>query len=371
MHRLTFFPLGNADCCLVDLENGSKLLFDYAATRCQDDPNDKRLDLPTWLRADLEEADRSSYNVVAFTHLDDDHTCGASDFFYLRHAAKYQGDGRVKIDTLWVPAVAITEEGCAGDAKIIQKEARYRLVEGEGIRVFSRPDALRDWLNAQGLSLDSRRHLITDAGQLVPGYRKAIEGVEFFVHSPFASRLADGTLFDRNTDALVLQATFEVDSVDTKLMLASDVDYEALSAIVATTQAHDREERLEWDVFKLAHHCSYLSLGPEKGKDKTEPEKNVKWLFEEQGQQKAIEISTSDPIPTGDTDQPPHRQAANYYRDVVAKLGGRFLVTMEHPKESAPEPLVIIIDGYKASVEMRAKRAAQYATAVHAPRAGR
>jgi len=29
MHRLTFYPLGNADCCLIDLANGQKILFDY------------------------------------------------------------------------------------------------------------------------------------------------------------------------------------------------------------------------------------------------------------------------------------------------------------------------------------------------------
>lgn len=29
--KLTFYPLGNAETCLLELENGGKLLFDYAA----------------------------------------------------------------------------------------------------------------------------------------------------------------------------------------------------------------------------------------------------------------------------------------------------------------------------------------------------
>jgi hypothetical protein len=33
---LTFYPLGNADCCLIDLANGKKILFDFADKR---DPN--------------------------------------------------------------------------------------------------------------------------------------------------------------------------------------------------------------------------------------------------------------------------------------------------------------------------------------------
>ena len=41
---------------------------------------------------------------------------------------------------------------------------------------------------------------------------------------------------------------------------------------------------------------------------------------------------------------PPHRQAANYYRNVADGLNGEFKVTMEHPKVSKPEPLIITID---------------------------
>ena len=44
MHKLNFFPLGNADCCRIDLQNGKKLLFDYAHMRCAEDPTDKRID---------------------------------------------------------------------------------------------------------------------------------------------------------------------------------------------------------------------------------------------------------------------------------------------------------------------------------------
>ena len=75
---------------------------------------------------DLESADKSDFDVTAFTHLDDDHVCGASDFFYLEHAEKYRVNGRPKIGELWVPAAALVEEGLEGDARIIRSEARYR-----------------------------------------------------------------------------------------------------------------------------------------------------------------------------------------------------------------------------------------------------
>jgi hypothetical protein len=375
MPKLTFFPLGNADCCRIDLTGGEKLVFDYANTRCSDDDEDKRADLPTLLRKDLDSAKRKPpnryYEVVAFTHLDDDHICGSSEFFYLRHAKKYQDDERVKINEMWVPALAITEEGCTNEAKILQAEARHRLKEGDGIRVFSRPEALKDWLEAQGLTLESRKHLITDAGQIIPGFSKETHGVEFFVHSPFAWRQDDGTLVDRNAGALIVQATFAVDGVETKLILSADADHEVLSDIVKVTKRHKREERLEWDVFKLPHHCSYLSLGPDKGKDKTEPVPDVAWLFETQAQAKGIVVSTSKPIPSDDEDpQPPHRQAANYHRDEAKDRDGEFKVTMEHPKVSLPEPLVIIIDRFKATIEKLAASIAAAVISRPAPRAG-
>lgn len=370
MHKLTFYHLGNADCCRIDLAGGQKLLFDYADTRCEDDESDLRANLPALLQEDLAAGGRDGYDVVAFTHLDDDHVCGAGDFFFLEHAAKYQGENRAHIDELWVPAGAITESGCSGDARIIQAEARYRLVEGRGIRVFSRPEVLEEWLQANNLTLAARSHLITDAGQLVPAWNLFDQGIEFFVHSPFAWR-QDDQLFDRNTNSLVLQAVFQVDGVATKLLLGSDVDHEALTAIAEVTKAHQQPHRLEWDIFKVPHHCSYLALGPERGVDRTEPVPEVEWILETQAQPAAVTVSTSKPIPTNDDDdRPPHRQAANYHKAIARDRAGEFIVTMEHPKASAPAPLVIKIDRYKATVEKGTVSVGTAAITVRAPRAG-
>ena len=352
MHRLTFYPLGNADTSLIELESKSVLLIDFADTRSADDENDKRIDLSKAIRERLDELDREDVDVLALTHLDQDHIQGTSEFFHLEHATKYQGGDRVKIKDLWVPAAAITESktNLSDEGRIVQAEARHRLKEGSGIRVFSRPDALKDWLEEHDLTVESRKHLISDAGDLVPGFEKVSDGVEFFVHSPFADE-EDGKLVDRNSEAIVLQATFLADGQETRLLLNSDAPHEVLERIVNVTREHENDDRLEWDVFKVPHHCSYLSLGPDKGKEETTPVEEVAWLLEEQGQPDGIAVSSSDPIPTKDTDQPPHRQAAAYYRRVCGDLGGKLHVTMEHESASSPVPLAIKIDGSGATVE--------------------
>jgi hypothetical protein len=381
MHKVTFHNIGNADCIRIDLENGRKLLFDYAHMGDSNGEDDVCCDLPKELRDDL--GDREAFDVVAFTHLDNDHYAGATDFFYFEHIKKYQadvdGELRIKMNEMWVPAAVITETLRAdadAEAKAIQKEARERFKAKAGIRVFSAPRRLRDWCERNDVDFDERKHFVTDAGTLVPSSVAEV-GVEFFVHSPFAMRQDECTVEDRNNDALVLHATFKMGGRETKLFLASDVEHDVLTDIITVTERKKNGCRLEWDIFKLPHHCSHHSLSgaPREG-DKSVPEPKVKRLFEEYSQDNCIVVSTSEPIPAKGTERdkkganPPHRQAAAYYRENVVADDGDFKVTMEHPSESDPSPLVIHIDGHGATVKKARAAAAFVATTSRAPRAG-
>jgi len=205
------------------------------------------------------------------------------------------------MDMLWVPAAVITERlghDAEVEAKAIQKEARERFKASNGIRVFSRPGRLQQWCDDNDVDLEKRRQLITDAGQLAPEFTLANDDAEFFVHSPFAVRQDENTVEDRNADALVMHVTFDVDGTQTKLFLASDVDHEVLADIVKVTEAKKNTPRLEADIHKLSHHCSYLSLGPDKGDNKTKPALKVQRLFEHYAQEGCIVVSTSDTIPS-------------------------------------------------------------------------
>lgn len=340
---INFFPLGNADSVRLDLTDGRKVLIDYAAMLSEDE-DDKRCDLPTILKSDLDKNKRDYFDAVCITHTDSDHCKGFGDFFWLKHAKKYQADDRVKINELWVPAAAILEEGLTGDARLVRSEARHRLIEGEGIRIFSHPDALVEWIKNEDLDFEQLKHLIVDAGTLVPGYSlDGPEKVEFFVHCPFGWRQDQGKFINRNEDSIVMQATFLEGERKTRLLLASDIDHETVADIVNITRDHGNDSRLQWDIMKLMHHCSYLSLGPDRGKDETKPIEEVRWLFEDQRQTRSAIISPSWEIPEKNSiedksDQPPHRQAANYHRRITDVRDGEFKVTMEHPSKTNPKP---------------------------------
>lgn len=355
MTKITFFPVGNADSAVIRLANSKLVLVDYADMRDPQNKEDKRCDLPSELRQVLRGANQSDFRVVCFSHLDTDHVKGMGDFFWLEHAKEYQIEGRPKIEELWVPAAAITEIGTEGDARIVRQEARYRLKEGKGIKVFSRPEALKQFLEDNKLTIEDRKDCIVDAGRTVPGFSlTGDEKVEFFVHSPFAWRVDEENVEDRNQNSIVFQASFREGGCDTYAIFGGDVDSDTLTEIVKTTKRHRREKRLRWDVLKLFHHCSYkaLNLGSVEPDEPVEPVEEVKWLIEEQGSQKAIIVSPSTAIPSRDSKgaNPPHKRAATYYDGVIDEKDGAFKVTMDHPTPSKPKPLEIEIDKRGATV---------------------
>lgn len=337
MHSVTFYPLGNADTTLVQLNNATtSILFDYANVRCADDPSDKRCDLPVELN---KVATGDTFDVVCFTHLDNDHVQGASSYFYLDHSSTYQGTDRKKIGQLWVPASAIIENksSCGPDAQIIQSEARYRLRKGKNILIFSKPKKLKEWCAKNGIDFDAISHLIVDAGKVVPSISLDHHGAEFFVHSPFYD---ESETIDRNDSAVVVQCTFD-NLKSSKLLLGSDISYAVWEDIIKVTNLKGNSSRLEWDLFHVSHHCSYKSLAAEKGKTKTDPSERIRWLFSyPQARTKPTIVSPSKRIPTefgpAHGEQPPHKQAYNFYDQ---DADGQVKVTMDYPSASKPKPM--------------------------------
>lgn len=367
MHKITFFPLGNADSSLIELDNGKVIQIDYANMRDPNDKNDKRIDLKKELDSRVK---NDSFDVVCFTHLDNDHIKGSSEYFYLLHDKKYQTDGRKKITEMWVPASAILEEECEEEDKIIQAEARYRFKQGKGIKVFSKPKKLRDWCKANNVDFEARSSLIVDAGTIIDTFSLDADGIEFFAQSPFISHI-DGQEIDRNASAITLHVTFN-NSKKTEVIFGADITWDVWRDIVLVTKAKGNQTRLEWDIFHISHHCSYTALSEEKGKTKTVPDDEIKWLFEEQGRKGGCIVSPSKPIPSGyDDTQPPHKQAANYYSDVANDLEGDFKVTMQFPSESEPKPMVFKIDDNSGFIlEKSVVASSAYLGTKQPPRAG-
>lgn len=368
MSQITFYPLGNADSCLLKLSNGLMFVFDYADMNNSFDDTDKRIPLAKHFKEDIGWPNRKEIDVLAFTHGDNDHVKKAPEMFWLEHAVKYQSDERVKFKELWVPAALIVEEGSEDDTKIIRAEARYRFLEKKGIKVFARPEHLKNWLEERGQRLDDYRHLIVDAGRLVPDYSLEANGVEFFVHSPFAQRTDDG-LLDRNSNCLVMQAVVRESDRDIRFLITADSVSENWVQIVRITRLHGNQARLAWDVLKIPHHCSYLSMAEQKGDGATKATPEFAW-FLEQGQKRSVMISSSWPIPDETADQPPHVETYRRYQATAEILDADLIVTMEHPSKANPKRLIVDLSSSGASLKREFATAAIIVTSTKSPRVG-
>lgn len=377
MHKIVFYPVGNGDTSQIVLENGKRLLFDFGHQKASEEYGSKLFNLRDHLKAELAKTKRDYFDVVAFTHGDSDHICNSTEFFELLYAAKYQGNGRTKITELWVPAAMIldtaTNEELSSEFVIWRQEARYRLKQGKGIRVFSKPEMLKQWLRDNGLSVEDRRHLITDAGQLVPSYTLASDQVEFFCHSPFVKHVDEGDDL-RNDASLIFQVRFEISGTCFDYLAVGNSTHDVLDDIVEITQFHKNENRLNWNLFNIPHHCSYLALGPDKGEKETAATKDVEQLLLH-GQPDAYIVSSSDPIGSDkaayEQVQPPHVQAKNTYVKYLGKLQGRrFLVTMEEPSQSRPQPIIFEISASGGKLALATGLGTSAIVSAPAPRAG-
>lgn len=380
-HTVKFYPVGNGDTTQIILSGGKRILLDFRNHPKGEDDDSPEIDLATTLKDELKNADRDYFDVVAFTHADSDHIQGSTEFFELQHAKIYHGEGRIKINELWVPAAMVlgrAENSQQSDEFVLlRQEARHRLLEGKDILVFSQPQELMDWLvphlEARGESANARDHLFVDAGTIVPTFDLETDSVEFFCHSPFIEHCEGGD-FVRNDASLVFNIRFDADGSQYDLLEIGDTEWATMEDIVRITKYHGNDDRLNWDLFNIPHHCSYKSLSDEKGEKETVPKPLIKDLLL-QGQAGAYIVSSSRPIKDEPSSyeeiQPPHIQARKCYESHLSDVGGRkFLVTMEEPNTTKPKPIVFNVTSGGVTLERSVAFGAPAIVSSTPPRAG-
>jgi len=343
--KIRFYPVGNGDSALIENDDGKHLLIDYNCSSEAKEEDDERINL----EEELDERLKSkNLDALMITHAHDDHYHGFSEYFWLNFAERYQGDDRKKIDELWVPDSLIWETGFTGEGKILRDEARYRFLdEKDGIKVFGESNSLIEFINESGkATYDDLKHLIFKPGDILNHF----SGFEIFIHSPHSWKTEEDE--NQNNKCIVVQADFLIDSTSvTKVIFGSDAESDAWESIYSATENNNNFDKLEFDVFKIAHHCSYSALNKdEKGDLITEPVEKVKKLFEELGKDKCKLIASNEKIPSKSKRNEsglPHYQAAEYYKKIASEKDGEFEVTMEQSMESKNrKPVIVEITKY-------------------------
>ncbi|MGF1729488.1 hypothetical protein [Photobacterium kasasachensis] len=354
MHTVTFYPVGNGDTSLITLTNGKHILMDYRQHGNATDNDKPEYDIAKDLKKVLKDAKKNSFEVVAFTHADEDHIERSTEFFYFEHIKKYQGSDRIKIDELWVPAAmlleSVTKDKLDSEFVTWRTEARERLKSKKGIKVFSKPEDLVKLIESWDMTVDELSEHIIDAGTIVDTFSLKKDGVEFFVHSPFMKHCSESgkdIKKVRNEAALMFNVRFKEGEQLFDYLAVGDSSAEVLEDIVEITKNKGREDRLKWDLFNIPHHCSYLALAykGDKGEEETIPVAKVKELLL-MGNEDAYLICSSKAFEKEkdalERDQPPHLQAKRCYERYLRKVKGRKLfVTMENGGKKKPEPITI------------------------------
>lgn len=361
--KITFFPEGNAECVLLELENGKRMLMDYANMHSGDS---RYTDLAISL------TDIDAFDVVMFTHSHDDHVKGAADFFRF-HQVKYQTGKRAEIKDLWISAAFLLDVNPCEDARVIRQEARYRLKEcnGDGIKIFAAPGSLTSWLKDNELSTNESDHPIIHAGTLMDSSMHNLGNeISFFVHAPFSEDAEDPD--SRNDPSIVIQISLENLGRNTNILITGDTPYDVLDRIIGRSEFNNNSGYLKWDLYDIPHHCSYTGLSAEKGENITEPLESIKRLLSEYGQQNAFLVASCRAFSdVGENDkQPPHFQAKKAYKKYSKNVDGTskiIFITSEYKGKTNPKPLRFKIDytGIREDTEIAT-------TLIHtpAPRAG-
>ncbi|HDY7845963.1 TPA: hypothetical protein RQK40_004102 [Vibrio vulnificus] len=383
MHSVTFYPVGNGDTSLIETEHNKFILMDFYQASGATDSSTPVYDIDKALRAKLKESNKSSFDVVAFTHADRDHINGSTEFFYLEHAKKYQGEDRIVIDELWVPAAMLLErvkiEERSSEFAIWKKECIHRLKNKSGIKVFSMPDDLIKLIESWDMTVNELSGHIIEAGTILPNFNLDSDGLEFFVHSPFMKHCDDsnGDIKKvRNEASLIFNVRFKAGANNFDYLAIGDSEAQVLEDIVSITKFYKNEDRLKWDLFNIPHHCSYLALAEdgEKGKDETIPKDKVKELLQ-MGQPDCYMVCSSEAFKSGheaeDSIQPPHIQARRCYEKYLGQVKGRkFIVTGEHGGKKKPEPVVVEITSSGLTIKSLVASAAIATAAATPARAG-
>lgn len=234
---ITFFPEGNAECIFLELDNGKRMLMDYANMHSSDS---RYTDLTESLK------ESNTFDVVMFIHPHDDHVKGAADFLYFDHAVKYKTGERTKTKELWISAAFFLDVNLCEDARVIRQEARYRLKKcgGEGVKIFTAPGSLVSWLEKHELSTGENDHPIIHAGTLLDSSRHDLGNeISIFVHVPFSEDAEDAD--NRNNPSIVIQIALDNAGQTTNIFITGDTPHDVLDKIVEQFESSGNADYLK------------------------------------------------------------------------------------------------------------------------------
>ena len=335
---IMFWPVGTGDSTTIVVDDDHVMQVDLHDMAQADLDGAVVMPVVDELAACLPKRDGRPYLAVfVLTHADQDHCRGFADLLEAVTIGELWATPR-----LWREYEEADAVICA-DAQDFQEEAERRVRATRAAVDRGEQPASGDRILVVGYDTDREEHAYADLPDEYltgPGHAvTALDGedmaevFEAFIHAPFADDCAAA----RNETSLALQITLKDPSgSDGRILLLGDLAHNTIMKIFTYSEAHQREDRLTWDVLLAPHHCSQYVMYQD-----GELEQDVLDAFERHAREHAVIVASSVPVPARNDlgDNPPHAKAKARYLQLVDGADC-FICTGEWPDADQPKPVV-------------------------------
>ena len=338
-HIIKYYPVGNADCTLIKLDNGKTIIVDCQILADLTDGHGKQVmfDVKADLLKELKKdgLGRPFVDLFISTHPHDDHCKGFAGNFYHGEVDDYDKD----------------------------KNKDEIIIEG------SKGNYLRIIGYDKDKEFDSRYCYVP--GKLVTNVHGAnLSWLEIFIHAPFKEDVETSKKYDnKNATSVVVQFGFKIDGYTgykSRVLMGGDAEHDIWQHIL-DNNADD--EKLKWNIFLAPHHCSWSFFNDSDNKKEIKPSADA--ILNKQIGNYAHIIASSNEI-KNDDNNPPCYEAKQQYIKKLKSGSSHFLNTATHSKVgNIPQPIVFKINENGKTLKENTTVAGATSISNPAPRAGR
>lgn len=349
--KIAFFPVGNGDMTLIQLESGRTILIDVNIRAAADDQEDPTPDVAKILRERLTRDAQGRLFIDAFllSHPDQDHCAGLRKHFHLGPPVDWSKTAdKIVIRELWSsPMVfrrASMKHVLCDDAAAFTAEARRR------VKCFRDTKGAVDEGDRILILGEDENGKTDDLGNILVKVDEIFSKVNGAVDQSVSARLL-APLPKSDDEAEEEELSKNESSTILRFSLAADGNLDAgryLTGGDAEVGIWERlwdrhKKRVDWlsyDILLSPHHCSWHSLSHESWSEMGENAKVSDKARSALAQTRdgAVVVSSSKPIKDDDND-PPCIRAKREYVAITNAAKGTFKCVCELPSEDEPDVL--------------------------------
>lgn len=373
--KITFFPVGNGDMKLLELDSGVRILVDINIRQPSDDVRDVAKDLRDRLTTD--DKSRPYVDVMVLSHPDQDHCRGLEQHFHIGPLSDYDDKAEPKkivIREMWSSPIifrrASVNHTLCDDAKAWNKEARRRVqlfrengIGANGDRILVLGE------DKDGKTDDLVNILVRREGTITEVAGKKQSNFSAQLLAPLvAENDEDEKALSKNESSVIFNYHLGVGTENDAVRFLSGGDAEVLIWEHLWNKYKNNTGILEYDLLSTPHHCSWHSLSYDSWS-----EKRRKAVISDdarsalsQARDGAVIVASSNEIKDDDVD-PPCIRAKEEYESIVSDVSGDFYNTASYPNAKNPEPLTFeVTAGGLGKPSKKASKAASASAAAAA-----